>query len=125
MSNNGAQNLTPKGPCPPKRDQKGKCLRHGHRVYHTATKMYPNRSVHSRPTTYASNISPNSGLFTPFGGINPQKRGNDWPCDAHYCQIPLAFLFHILWTSRMADLPPTLCRCRKCLVCKQHRVSEF
>jgi len=22
----------------------------------------------------------NSGRFSPFGGINPQKTGNDWPC---------------------------------------------
>jgi len=34
-------------------------------------------SVHS--TTLAAQCLPNLDHFFPFGGINPQKMGNDWP----------------------------------------------
>jgi len=61
----------------PKSSPKGEIVRHGHRIYHTPTKIYPNMSVHS--TTYATQYVPQPGPLSPFWGHKPQKKGNDWP----------------------------------------------
>jgi len=57
----------------PKSHQRGKFVRHGHRIYHTATKIYPNMSVHS--ITYAAQYVPQLGLLAPFWGHKPPYIG--------------------------------------------------
>jgi len=72
--------------------KKEKFVCHGHRIYRTATKIYRNMSVHS--TTYAAQMFHQLGPLPPSWGINPQKKGKRLAiCNAHYCQIPLVFLF--------------------------------
>jgi len=69
MSNYGAQNVPQMGIESPKGGQnsrkRGKFVRDCHRIYHTATNIYSNVSVHN--TIYAINRSSQFGSFPPFG----------------------------------------------------------
>ncbi len=76
MTNKGAQNVPRRGPRSPwgqNLPQKGKFVHHGHHIYCTATKIYPNMSIHS--TTPAQYVLPQLGPLRHFRGQKSPERG--------------------------------------------------
>jgi len=92
-SNKGSQIVPQRGSRPPKGGQnlpqKEKSVRHGHRIYHTTTKIYPNMSVpltaHNMPPTLAT---------SPKRGIKPDKRGQNLPQKGNLCITTTVFSAH-------------------------------
>jgi len=95
-SNKGGQNVPQRGPHPPKwgpkSPQKGKFVRHVRPLYllHNDHNLpeHVGPWYHLRHTICPINLGP----CPPFGGINPQKRGNDWPSATH-------IIAKLLWHS--------------------------
>jgi len=78
MTNKGAQNVPQRGPRSPwgggqNLPKKGKFVHHGHHIYCTATKIYPNMSIHS--TTPAQYVLPQLGPLRHFRGQKSPERG--------------------------------------------------